>query len=134
MTGGSPPRDPDAVDAGLTRAGAISYLHIPALDPAVSAHFYESVFGWNVSGHESDRPSFDDRTGHLAGAWVTNQVVNHDPGILPYIYVPDIHAAIARIVACGGEIVTNAYPEGNLLVAQFRDPPGNVFGLWQQVG
>jgi len=28
--------------------------------------------------------------------------------------------------------VTPAYPEGDLRVATFRDPGGNVIGIWQQ--
>ena len=35
-----------------------------------------------------------------------------------------------RILAHGGEIVTDPYPEGQLIVATFRDPAGNVIGLW----
>jgi predicted enzyme related to lactoylglutathione lyase len=31
----------------------------------------------------------------------------------------------------GGEIVEGARPEGNLRVGLFRDPAGNVLGLWQ---
>lgn len=30
-----------------------------------------------------------------------------------------------------GEIVTTVCREGNLLVATFRDPGGNLVGLWQ---
>jgi hypothetical protein len=32
----------------------------------------------------------------------------------------------------GGSSVTPPYPEGNLKVATFRDPAGNVVGIWQQ--
>jgi uncharacterized protein len=37
---------------------------------------------------------------------------------------------VSQIVANGGEVVRNPYPEGNLTVATFRDPAGNVIGLW----
>ena len=32
----------------------------------------------------------------------------------------------------GGETVTAPYPEGDLRVATFRDPAGNVIGAWQR--
>ena len=32
----------------------------------------------------------------------------------------------------GGEMVDAPYPEGDLWVATFHDPPGNVLGVWQQ--
>ena len=69
--------------------------------------------------------------GHVSGAWVTNQVVSREPGLLPYIYVARIGDAVELIEANGGEIVVAPYPEGNLRVGTFRDPAGNVIGLWQ---
>ena len=53
-----------------------------------------------------------------------------EPGLLPYIYVADIEQTVALIVAHGGAILTEPYPEGLLTVATFRDPAGNVIGLW----
>jgi predicted enzyme related to lactoylglutathione lyase len=37
-----------------------------------------------------------------------------------------------EVEAQGGEIVKAPYPEGNLWVATFHDPAGNVLGLWQE--
>lgn len=121
----------DAVDPRLARNGAVSYLHIPAVDPAASARFYESVFGWHVHDHDAARPSFDDPSGTLSGAFVTNQQAGQAPGLLPYVYVDRIDEAVERIRALGGEIVVAPYPEGNLRVATFHDPAGNTIGLWQ---
>jgi predicted enzyme related to lactoylglutathione lyase len=118
------------VDARLVRPAGISYLHIPADDVRQAAAFYEHVFGWNVHGKDSDRPSFDDGTGHVSGAWMSDQAISREPGLLPYIYVEHIEEAVQRIAANGGEIVRDPYPEGKLTVATFRDPAGNVIGLW----
>jgi uncharacterized protein len=118
------------VDARLVRPAGISYLHIPADDVRRAAAFYEDVFGWSVHGHDSDRPSFDDGTGHVSGAWMSDQAISREPGLLPYIYVEQIEEAVSRIVANGGVLVRDPYPEGNLTVATFRDPAGNVMGLW----
>jgi uncharacterized protein len=125
-------RDADRVDASLSRPGGLSYLHIPAVDPKQSAVFYEHVFGWAVDGHETNRPSFRDGTGHVAGAWVTDQEPSQG-GLLPYIYVDTIDVTTELIQAHGGEIIETPSPEGNLLIATFRDPAGNVLGLWQEV-
>ena len=46
------------------RNGGVSYLRIPADDPARSAAFYGAVFGWKV-GHEGRDPGFEDGTGAL---------------------------------------------------------------------
>jgi predicted enzyme related to lactoylglutathione lyase len=124
---------PPGVDRTLARHHGISYLHIPAVDPKQSARFYESVFGWHIDGHDTKRPSFSDGTGHVAGAWMVNHEPSSTPGLLPYIYTDDLPKTAELVETHGGSIVEAPAPEGNLLVATFRDPGGNVLGLWQEV-
>ena len=62
---------------------------------------------------------------------MTGRVFAREPSLLPYIYVDRIDDAVARIAAHGGEVVKAPYPEGDLWVATFRDPAGNLIGLWQ---
>ncbi len=119
-----------SVDTGLARPGAITYLHVPAADVRAAAAFYRDVFGWSINGLDSDRPSFDDASGLLSGAWISKHLVAAEPGLLPYIYVADIGATVAEIVAHGGATLTEPFAEGLLTVATFRDPAGNVIGIW----
>lgn len=123
----------EGVESGMKGHGSISYLHIPAVDADRSAEFYAAVLGWRVrTGGGGSRAGFEDGSGHLGGAFVTNQAISREPGLLPYIYVDRIDETIERVLAGGGEVVTEPYPEGNLWVATFRDPAGNVMGLWQE--
>ncbi len=117
-------------DPRLATPGAITYLHIPAADVRQAAAFYRDVFGWHINNPDSDRPGFDTPNGHLSGAWVSDHLAAREPGLLPYIYVDQVEETVARILAHGGEIVTSPFPEGLLIVATFRDPAGNVIGLW----
>ncbi|HJZ82594.1 MAG TPA: VOC family protein [Pyrinomonadaceae bacterium] len=112
--------------------GRLSYIQIPAIDVDQSARFYEEVFGWQVRGGRTDHVSFTDATGDMIGAWITGLVTAQEPGVLPYIYVHGIDAILERITAHGGSVVKPPYPEGELRVATFRDPAGNVIGIWQQ--
>ncbi len=125
-----PAGEEHSADARLAKPGAVGYLHIPAADVRQAAAFYRDVFGWHINDPDSDRPSFDTPGGHLSGAWVSDHLAATDPGLLPYIYVDQVEEAVARIVAHGGEVVTSPFPEGLLTVATFRDPAGNVIGLW----
>ena len=50
-------RDASGVASSLIRPGGISYLHIPATDVRRAADFYEIVFGWDVSGHDTAGPA-----------------------------------------------------------------------------
>ena len=124
--------NPTGVEPQLARHGSIRYLHMPALDVHQSATFYEQVFGWSIRGRDTNHPSFDDGTGHMSGAWVTDQAISREPGLLPYIYVDRIHDILEQVKAQGGEVVKAPYREGTLWVATFRDPAGNVIGLFHE--
>jgi predicted enzyme related to lactoylglutathione lyase len=126
------PQDGSGVGAGLARHGGLSYLEIPAIDARRSSDFYEKVLGWSLRERGTDDPRFEDTTGHLIGRWVTGCAIAREPGLLPYFYVNRIDEAVAQVVAEGGEVVRAPYPEGNLWVATFRDPAGNLIGLWQE--
>ena len=117
-------------EGGLLRPGKLSYVQIPADDPLAAGAFYEAVFGWSIRG-DAQHLSFTDASGELIGAFVSGRAISRDPGILPYVSVADIDAAIDLIVARGGLVVRDPYPEGDLWVATFRDPAGNVIGIWQ---
>jgi uncharacterized protein len=125
------PATSSGVGSRLARPGGISYLQIPAVDARQSAAFYESVFGWSIRGRDTSHVSFGDATGDVIGAWIVDRAISREPGILPYIYVSGIDATLAKVTAHGGEVVTAPYPEGDLWVATFRDPAGNVLGVWQ---
>ena len=120
----------DGVEAGVARPGGISYLRIPSDDPKRSAAFYEAVFGWKVDADRDD-PSFEDGTGHVIGHIHADMEVAGEAGVRAYVFVESVAEAIERIEANGGEVVTPPYPEGDLTVAVFRDPAGNVLGVWQ---
>jgi predicted enzyme related to lactoylglutathione lyase len=112
------------------RAGGVSYVDIPAIDPHASASFYEAVFGWTVR-RDPGRAAFEDGTGHVIGHFVTDVPVAHHSGVRPYIYVDDVDATLDSVVAEGGTVLRATYAEGNLWVGTFRDPAGNVVGVWQ---
>jgi uncharacterized protein len=112
------------------RRGGISYLRIPAAEPPKAAAFYQRVFGWNIDMERAD-PNFEDGTGHVIGHFVPDAEVVGEAGVRPYVYVDDVDAALARVVASGGEVERRLYPEGDLWVATVRDPAGNVVGIWQ---
>jgi uncharacterized protein len=121
----------DGAVSEIFRRGGISYLRIPAADPQGAAAFYAGVFGWTVDADRPD-PSFEDGTGHVIGHLVPDAATAGEAGIRPYIYVESVDATLEKVVANGGERVEAPYPEGDLRVATFRDPSGNVIGVWQR--
>jgi hypothetical protein len=115
----------------VARPGGISYLHIPCKEPRRSAAFYGAVFDWTIRDPDTESPAFCDGSGHVIGHFIGEQPVAGDAGVRPYIYVDDVSATTARILANDGEVLERPFAEGNLTVAIFSDPAGNVLGIWQ---
>jgi hypothetical protein len=112
--------------------GKICYIEMPAGDVERSARFYADVFGWKVRTRGDGSTAFDDGVGEVSGTWVTGRPPTGDPGLLFYIMVDDIEAAVAAVRANGGEIVQPVGVDAPELTARFLDPGGNVVGLYQE--
>jgi uncharacterized protein len=112
--------------------GKICYVEIPATDIARSADFYGRVFGWHIRRRGDGQTAFDDATGNVSGTWVLGRSPASEPGLLVYVMVDSVAATLETIVANGGEIVQPIGADAPEITARFRDPSGNVIGLYQQ--
>lgn len=112
--------------------GKICYIEFPATDVARSADFYGKVFGWNIRKRGDGSTAFDDGAGEVSGTWVTDRSPAAAPGLLMYIMVDSVAATIDAIVANGGEIVQGIGGDAPEITARFRDPGGNIIGLYQE--
>jgi predicted enzyme related to lactoylglutathione lyase len=118
-----------------TRAnGKICYVEIPAIDAEASAAFYEAVFGWRLRKRGDGATAFDDTIGEVSGTWVTGRQPASDPGLLLYVMVDDAETTVEAIVAHGGELVQPIGGDAPEITARFRDPGGNVIGIYQEPG
>jgi hypothetical protein len=111
--------------------GKICYLEIPAVDVERSARFYASVFGWKMRSRGDGATAFDDPV-EVSGAFVTGRPASRDAGLLTYVMVADIATTIELVVAHGGEIVDPPVLGAPETTASFRDPAGNLLGLYQE--
>ncbi|MBI1763421.1 MAG: VOC family protein [Acidobacteria bacterium] len=106
----------------------IPFVVISANDIAASIKFYAELFGWQP---------------HAVSAELTGAVVPAGPNVawrsglpdgfpsaVPYLGVPDVDAALERIVAAGGSVEHAAWdvPMAGRL-ARFKDLSGTIYGL-----
>ena len=112
--------------------GKICYIEIPATDIGRSAEFYEKVFGWRIRKRGDGSTAFDDGVGEVSGTWVTGRPPAATPGLMIYIMVDSVAATIDAVVAAGGALVQPIGADAPEITARFRDPAGNVIGLYQQ--
>jgi predicted enzyme related to lactoylglutathione lyase len=118
----------------------ISHFEIPARDLERAARFYREVFGWTVeplpwSGHPyyKIRGSAAEgrKNGIEGGLLPVGSSVDH-PLLVIHVSGADLEDCLRRIVEAGGGIdlpVENVGGMGRF--ARFRDPEGNLMGLWQ---
>lgn len=112
--------------------GKICYLEIPATDIARSADFYQKVFGWKIRRRGDGSTAFDDTVGQVSGTWVLGRPPASAPGLMVYIMVDSVAATLEAVVANGGKIAQPIGADAPEITARFRDPAGNVIGLYQQ--
>ena len=112
--------------------GKICYVEMPATDIARSADFYGKVFGWQTRRRGDGSTAFDDTVGQVSGTWRVDRSPSPSPGLLIYIMVDDAEATCRTIEANGGEIVQPIGADAPEITARFKDPGGNILGIYQQ--
>lgn len=112
--------------------GKICYIEIPATDITRSAEFYRRAFGWTIRTRGDGSTAFDDGVGEVSGTWVKGRPPAERPGLMVYIMVDSVAGTIEKVIAAGGEIVQPIGADAPEITARFRDPAGNVIGLYQE--
>ncbi len=120
--------------APAPKNGKICYIEIPASDAARSAEFYKRVFGWGIRKRGDGATAFDDTTGQVSGAFVLGRPPASAPGFVIYVMVDSVAETVKAVTAAGGEIVQPIGADAPEITARFRDPGGNVVGLYQEPG
>ena len=118
-------------DRGMTH-GKICYLEIPATDVQRSSEFYAAVFQWRMRRRGDGAVAFDDATGQVSGAFAAGRSPSPQVGLLVYIMVDSAAATVDAVTAHGGEIVQPIGVDAPEITARFRDPGGNVLGIYQE--
>jgi predicted enzyme related to lactoylglutathione lyase len=109
-------------------------IEIPAVDINRSADFYAKVFASRIRQRPNGHIAFDDTTGEVSGTWVVGRKASAEPGLLLYIMVDSVAATLKAVLAHGGELAQPIGADAREVTARFRDPAGNVIGLYQEPG
>lgn len=118
----------------------VSHFEIPARDPERAARFYRQVFGWSVEPLAWDRPYYKVR-GSVASSTAGREGIDggiteagaglDHPLLMIHVEGEELESVLERIATAGGRIDLPAAPVGSMgSWARFRDPEGNLLGLW----
>ena len=112
----------------------VVHFEIPIDDPDRAGAFYGRVFDWTVS-RWGDVPYWPMTTGEAPGVGAEGALTPRSDapeGVLVYVQVDDVDAALQRIRDAGGSVVAERTPiPGMGWFGTFRDPEGNLLGLIQ---
>jgi uncharacterized protein len=112
--------------------GKICYIELPSRDIEESRNFYENVFGWKTRKRGDGSVAFDDSVGQVSGTWRKDRKSSSETGMIVHIMIDDIEATMQKVKDLGGTIVQPVGMDAPEITAHFRDPSGNIFGLYQE--
>lgn len=123
-------------------SGRIVHFEIPFDDVDRAHAFYEKAFGWNMShmaemnytmvstGPVSEQ-GMPTEPGFINGGMLDREY-NAATGPILVIDVDDLDAKLDEIQEMGGQVVVGRTEVADMgWSAYFKDPEGNVMGLWQ---
>lgn len=111
--------------------GGISFIQIPASDPAASQAFYQTVFGWTMDLQEG--MYFFTAQNNVMGEFTTEcKPAAPQTGPTFFINTESVNAMVPKVEAAGGSVIMPpmALPQDWGHIAICADVAGNAFGLW----
>lgn len=113
----------------------VTHFEIPCNDPDRTMSFFANVFGWAFQqlGKEEYWIAFsgDENSAGINGAFSKKR----DPAqpVVNSIRVENMEETMTNIISQGGDIVVPKMPvPGVGYLAYFKDPDGNIHGIWQE--
>jgi predicted enzyme related to lactoylglutathione lyase len=123
-------------------SGKVVHFEIPFDDGDRARGFYREAFGWNVmempgmdytmasSGPTTDQ-GMPSEPGFINGGMFERSIGAASAPVIT-VDVDSIDEALVQIEKLGGTTVTAKQPVGDMgFAAYFKDPEGNLLGLWE---
>lgn len=101
---------------------------VTANDMAASREFYTKLFGWQMHVLSPEVTAVVTPAGPTVS--LRSGMPDGFPGVVPFVGVPDVEAALDRIVADGGQVERAPWIAPMVgKLARFKDPAGTIYGL-----
>src|SRR5580765_8514539 len=116
--------------AGPPKLTGPSVVHweVQARDPGAQQRFFGDLFGWNVDANNPQNYGMvtPGGPGSIGGGI---GITTDAPRATFYIQVPSIVDTLDKALTMGAQMVMPRTDIGMVVMAQFRDPEGNLIGL-----
>jgi predicted enzyme related to lactoylglutathione lyase len=130
---GSRPKATAATAAPVVRRAwlfpPVVHWEIQAADAGSQRAFYTDLFGWSIDANNPQNYGMVAAAGDGAIGGGISSAQDGKSYVTFYVEVPDINASLAKAESLGGSTVMPRMDIGMVILAQFRDPEGNIIGL-----
>jgi uncharacterized protein len=139
-------RDPQGNTFGMVTAGEgpgvgaghgapVDWFEILGPEPKVLRDFYLELFGWEPFGEDAtgEYEYYQAHTGEGGIDGAIGSTPDGKPHVTLYATVEDLQKTLERAEALGGSTAMPPQSMEHIEFAQFRDPEGNVFGLYRRI-
>ena len=116
--------------AAPRRASKPGVVHweVQAKNPVKQQQFFSTLFGWKVDANNPMNYGMVKSAGKdTIGGGIGSS--DDKPRVTFYVQVDDINDTLAKAETLGAETVMPRTDIGMVVMAQFRDPEGNVIGV-----
>ena len=121
----------EAAPPGPPRLHMPSVVHweVQARDPAAQRQFFGGLFGWNVDANNPQNYGMVTAGGAGSIGGGIGMTMDDAPRATFYVQVPSIVDTLDKAALLGAQMVMPRTDIGMVVMAQFRDPEGNLIGL-----
>jgi predicted enzyme related to lactoylglutathione lyase len=116
--------------AGPPKLTGPSVVHweVQARDPVAQQQFFGELFGWSVDANNPQQYGMVNAggPGSIPGGIGP---ASDSPRATFYVQVPSIADTLDKAATMGGQTIMPRTDIGMVILAQFRDPEGNLIGL-----
>ena len=121
---------PPETAAGPPKLTGPSVVHweVQARDPGAQMRFFGDLFGWNVDANNPQNYGMVTPAGPGSIGGGIGPTMDA-PRATFYVQVPSIADTLDKAATMGAQTLMPRTDIGMIIMAQFRDPEGNVIGL-----
>lgn len=108
----------------------VVHFEILGKDGKQLQEYYANLFGWKINADNPMAYGLVQAGEGGIGGGISGTGGQGQNGVLIYVAVPDLQAALDKAVALGGKVVHPIeHIPGMVTFAQIQDPQGNIMGI-----
>jgi predicted enzyme related to lactoylglutathione lyase len=124
----TPPPEGTPTGPSAGDGAPVDWFEVLGSDADKTLAFYRDLFGWTADA--AGFPGYSMVSAETAGIGGGIGAGEGSKWVTSYAQVPDVEASLAKAESLGGERVYGPNDAGPVISGAFKDPAGNIFGVY----